>query len=245
MENWFMHFGTEMLGTMLLIILGNGVVANVILKDTKGNNAGWISITAGWSLAVIMGASISSAMGGKAHLNPAVTVGMIVNGWEANVGHFGLIPIFFVGQIAGALVGQVIVDLFYIKHITHTLSSEDKGAVLGMHSTGPTNKNILINLFSEFIGTAVLLTAVFATTQWFTTSGWMGPIFVGLAVFAVGLSLGGTTGYAINPVRDLVPRLVHQCLPIKGKGTSDWSYGWIPVVAPVLAGVVVGALFLI
>ncbi|ARU90865.1 glycerol uptake facilitator protein [Spiroplasma clarkii] len=245
MDNWLTYFMTETLGTMLLIVLGNGVVANIVLKNTKGNNGGWIAITAGWSFAVMLGATVSVALGGDAHLNPAVTMAMIVNGWESNVGHFGLIPIMLVGQILGAIVGQIIVDLFYIKHIHQTITEKEEGLVLAIHSTGPTYKNTFINCFCEFIGTSVLLVAIMATSAQFTDAGWMGPIFVGLAVFAIGLSLGGTTGYAINPVRDLAPRLVHQFLPVKGKGSSDWKYSWIPVVAPLLAGCVIGALFLI
>ncbi|AHI52408.1 MIP/aquaporin family protein [Spiroplasma culicicola] len=245
MENWFIHFGTEILGTMLLIILGNGVVANIILKDTKGENGGWIAITAGWALAVILAATIASGLDGKAHLNPAVTIAMLINGWESNVGDLGLIPLFFIGQLIGAILGQIIVDIFYIKHITHTISSGAAANVLGMHSTGPTHRNVFLNFFAEFVGTAVLVCAIFATTVWFGLSGWMGPIFVGLTVFGIGLSLGGTTGYAINPIRDLAPRIVHQLLPVKGKVKSDWGYSWIPVAAPLTAGIVVGALFLI
>ncbi|AUB31625.1 MIP/aquaporin family protein [Spiroplasma floricola] len=245
MNDWFMHFGTELIGTMVLILLGNGVVANVVLKNTKGNNGGLIAITIGWAVAVILGATIASAMGGKAHLNPAVTIAMISNGWEKNVGSFYLLPLILLGQILGAILAQVILDIFYIKHITHTISENEPSMVLAMHSTGPTYRNIVLNFFSEFIGTAVLILAIFASATWFKTANFMGPIFVGIAVLAIGLSLGGTTGYAINPVRDLMPRIVYQCLPVKNKVKADWQYSWIPVAAPLAAGVIVGLLFLI
>ncbi|WP_339020177.1 MIP/aquaporin family protein [Spiroplasma endosymbiont of Atherix ibis] len=245
MNDWFMNFGTELIGTMILILLGNGVVANVFLKNTKGNNGGFLSITIGWAVAVILGATISSAMGGKAHLNPAVTLAMLSNGWEKNVGSFGLLPLFFVGQIIGAILAQVILDIFYIKHITHTISEKQPENVLAMHSTGPTYRNIILNFFSEFIGTVVLVLAIFATINWFKFYNFMGPIFVGITVLGIGLALGGTTGYAINPVRDLIPRVVYQFLPVKNKVKADWQYSWIPVVAPLFAGVIVGLLFLI
>ncbi|AKU79792.1 MIP/aquaporin family protein [Spiroplasma turonicum] len=245
MENWFTHFGTELLGTFILIILGNGIVANVVLKNTKGNNAGWLSITIGWSFAVIIGATIASALKGAAHLNPAVTIAFVVNGWEKNIGSLGLIPIFIIGQLIGAILAQIVIDIFYIKHITNSISDNKNNNVLAMHSTGPQYRNIFSNFFCEFFATLILVVGIFSLSNWFSSATWMGPIFVGFIVLAIGLSLGGTTGYAINPFRDLCPRIVHQLLPLKGKSNSDWSYSWIPVVAPMLAGIMGGALFLI
>ncbi|AHB36038.1 MIP/aquaporin family protein [Spiroplasma apis] len=245
MENWFTHFGTELLGTCFLILLGNGVVANVILRDTKGNKGGFIAITTGWALAVALAATISSALGGAAHLNPAVTIAVLTNGWKENVGDFCLLPIFLIGQLIGAILGQVIIDIFYIKHILHTAASGEGANVLGMHCTAPTYRNVALNFFAEFVGTVVLIVAILSIKKFYSNAGWMGPLFVGLTVFGIGLSLGGTTGYAINPVRDIVPRIVHQLLPIKNKASSDWSYSWIPVIAPLASGLVVGAAFLI
>lgn len=246
MEDWYLYLLTELFGTMLLIILGNGVVANIVLKNTKGNNGGWISITAGWGFAVMLGATISTALGGLAHLNPAVTFAMITNGWFRNTGGSNwLIPLFIVGQLVGAALGQVLLDLFYIKHIVISISDLKSDAVLGMHSTSPTDRNMFINLFCEFLGTVVLIFTIFGIGRWFIGAQWMKPIFVGLAVFSIGLSLGGTTGYAINPARDLAPRIVYQLLPVKGKIKADWNYSWIPVIAPIVAGIVVGGIFLI
>ncbi|QEH61357.1 glycerol uptake facilitator protein [Spiroplasma chinense] len=244
MDNWLTYFSTELLGTMILIVLGNGVVANIVLKGTKGNNSGWIAISAGWGFAVTVGATISSALGGVAHLNPAVTIAMLISGWKQNIGPFSALPLILLGQVCGAIIGQIIVDIFYVKHINDTLSSDEKNNVLAMHATIPTHRNAFVNVFCEFIATAVLIATIMATRNWFGQSDWMGPIIVGVCVIAIGLSLGGTTGYAINPVRDLIPRIVHQLLPIKGKGKSDWKYSWIPVVGPILAGLVIGAAFI-
>ncbi|KAI92625.1 MIP/aquaporin family protein [Spiroplasma melliferum] len=242
---FFQHFGLELFGTMILIILGNGVVANILLKKTKGNGQGFFAITAGWGFAVLIGAMISSALHGVAHLNPAVTIAMVVqrtffvdNGWF-------LLPALLLGQIVGAVIGQIIVDVFYWKHIKDTVT-DNPDFILAMHATGPTHRNPFFNFFAEFIGTFVLIAAILAIGKY--SSGNLGPFapfFVGLTVFGIGLSLGGTTGYAINPVRDLIPRIVHFVLPLKNKGTSDWSYSWIPVIAPITAGVVTSGIFLL
>ncbi|KAF0850326.1 MAG: aquaporin family protein [Spiroplasma poulsonii] len=242
---FFQHFGLEMFGTMLLIILGNGVVANILLKNTKGNGQGFFAITAGWGFAVLVGAMASSALKGVAHLNPAVTFAMVVQQtWFINNGWF-LLPALLLGQVAGALIGQIIVDIFYWKHIKDTVN-DNPDFILAMHATGPTYRPAFFNFFAEFIGTFLLVAAILAIGKYETFSlGTWGPLFVGLTVFGIGISLGGTTGYAINPVRDLIPRIVHFVLPLKNKGNSDWSYSWIPVVAPTCAGLATGGIFLL
>ncbi|AGM25467.1 MIP/aquaporin family protein [Spiroplasma chrysopicola] len=245
MKIFLQHFGLEFFGTMLLIILGNGVVANTILKKTKGNGQGFFAITAGWGFAVLVGAMISSALKGVAHLNPAVTFAMVVQQTWFNANGWYLLPALLLGQLVGAVIGQIIVDIFYWKHIKDTVT-EQPDFILAIHSTGPTHKNNFFNFFAEFIGTFVLISAILAIGKYNTFSlGAWGPLFVGLTVFGIGLSLGGTTGYAINPIRDLAPRLVHFVLPLKNKGSSNWSYSWVPVIAPSAAGFVCGAIFLL
>ncbi|PPE05912.1 MIP/aquaporin family protein [Williamsoniiplasma lucivorax] len=247
------HFLTEFLGTMLLIILGNAVVANVVLKNTKGYKTQFVMIALGWGIAVAVGATIATALGGKAHLNPAVTMAMVVNGWEKGVGEWNLLPIILIAQFLGAIVGQIIVDLFYFDHIKQYFSKEtgDFGtkSVLGMHATGPQTRTIWVNFFSEFVGTAVLITFILSIGKIAALPSFVGPLLVGMTVLGIGCSLSGTTGYAINPFRDLSPRIVYQLLiflPFANREEkADWSYGWIPVVAPLCAGAVVGALFLI
>ncbi|ATZ16903.1 glycerol uptake facilitator protein [Williamsoniiplasma luminosum] len=253
MENAGMHFFTEFLGSLILIILGNGVVANVVLKNTKGYKSPFLMIALGWGFAVAVGATVAAALGGKAHLNPAVTIAMVVNGWESGVGSWGLFPIFIIAQFLGFFVGQIIVDLFYFDHIKKHFKkdSEDFGtkSVLAMHSTGPQTRTLWVNFFSEFIGTALLVTFILAIGKIGTLPTYLGPIFVGMVIMAIGCSLSGTTGYAINPFRDLTPRIVYQLLtflPFANREESaDWQYSWIPVVAPMSAGILVGALFLI
>ncbi len=240
-------FLTELFGTMILVMIGNGIVANSILKGTKGENAGWLAITIGWGFAVTIAATISSALGGMAHLNPAVTLAFVVNNWTTNVGGWELLPIFLIAQTLGAIIGQIILDIIYMNHI-HVSHSEKRGdLVLAMHSTGPTNRNVFSNLFTEFIATAVLVAAILSTSRgWLQDFEFMGPILVGIVVIGIGLGFGGTTGYAINPARDLGPRIVHQLIPYNKavKVKSDWSYSWIPIVAPSLGGIVIGAVFL-
>lgn len=237
---------TELFGTMLLIILGNGIVANVVLKGTKGQNAGWISITAGWGFAVFVAAMISSALGGVAHLNPAVTIMSAISSksWGfANVTSgfkgAGLFFVVLIVQLIGAMLGQIVVDILHLNHIKLTKQDQDfQTRFLAIHSTGATQKSISLNFLMEFVGTAVLLFAIIGV--WKSSFSSFGPLAVGLAVFSIGLSLGGTTGYAINPARDLGPRIVHALLPCKEKGSSDWKYSWIPVASPVSAAIVVG-----
>ena len=234
-------FIAELLGTMLLIILGDGVVANVVLGQTKGQNSGWIVITAGWAFGVTVAVYAVGTFSG-AHLNPAVTIGL------AAIGKFGwaLVPWYITAQMLGAFLGAVIVWLAYLPHWAVTDSDRLKRAVF---CTAPSIRNPVSNLITEIIGTAVLVLGVLAilTPKNLNPSfGWdvgLGPALVGVIVWAIGLSLGGPTGYAINPARDLGPRIAHAVLPIPGKGSSDWSYAWIPVVGPVLGGVIAAFLY--
>lgn len=233
----------EFIGTALLVLLGNGVVANVVLPKTKGNAAGWIVITFGWAMAVFVGVWCVGSISG-AHLNPAVTLGFALAGkgdfaWEHVPGYIG-------AQILGAILGAVLVFLFYYDHYA---ASDDADAKLATFATGPAIRNPLSNLFSETIGTLVLVFAVLMAVEPSIARdanveagfpslkiglGALGALPVGLLILAIGLSLGGTTGYAINPARDLGPRIVHAILPVPGKRDSDWSYAWIPVVGPML-----------
>ncbi|MDB6006648.1 MAG: Aquaporin [Prosthecobacter sp.] len=226
----------ELLGTMILILLGDGVVANVLLKQTKGNNGGWIVITAGWGFAVAIAVYCTNSFSG-AHLNPAVTLGL------AAIGKFewALVPGYIAAQMAGAFLGGVLVWLAYLPHWSVTSSSADKLAVF---STGPAIRHTVGNLICEAIGTALLVLGVLAIlspANLVPNSGFdkgFAPALVGLLVWSIGLSIGGPTGYAINPARDLGARLAHFVLPIPGKGGSDWAYAWIPVVGPIIGGIV-------
>ncbi|QVK05409.1 MIP/aquaporin family protein [Mycoplasma mycoides] len=243
---------TELFGTALLVLLGNGIVANVVLKGTKGQNAGWISITAGWGFAVFIAAGISGGLGGVAHLNPAVTIMFAIKaanntfGFNADaikqISGVGLFFIVLIVQFIGAILGSIFVDLLYWKHILTTKTDDDfQPRVLAIHSTGATHKTPVLNFLMEFIGTVVLLVGIWGlTAAKSSVFAAIGPLAVGLLVFGIGLSLGGTTGYAINPARDLGPRLVHTFLPLKDKGSSEWSYAWIPGLGPVAAAVVIG-----
>ena len=234
------EFLAETFGTTLLVILGDGVVANVLLNKSKGQNSGWIVIATGWALAVTVAVYATNSISG-AHLNPAVTIAM------ATIGNFAWakVPAFLVAQMLGGVLGAVIVWLAYLPHWAIT---EDKSAKLGVFCTAPAVRHPVSNLICEAIGTAVLvlgLLAVLTPVNLVASSGFkngFAPILVGIIVWAIGLSLGGPTGYAINPARDLGPRIAHYLLPIAGKGDSDWSYAWIPVVGPILGGVA-GALF--
>ncbi len=229
----------ELLGTMLLILLGNGVVANVVLKQTKGHNSGWIVITAGWAFAVTIGVYCTNAISG-AHLNPAVTVAMAVIGKFS----WSLVPGYIAAQMAGAFLGAVLVWLAYLPHWKVT---DDQGAKLAVFCTAPAIRHSVSNLICEIIGTSVLVLGVLAVlspANLVPNSGFdkgLAPALVGVIVWAIGLSLGGPTGYAINPARDLGPRLAHFVLPIPGKGGPDWNYAWIPVVGPIIGGII-GAL---
>jgi glycerol uptake facilitator protein len=236
----------EFMGTMFLIILGDGVVANVLLAKSKGENAGWIVITTGWAFAVMVGVFVSSAFGSAAaHINPAVTFGFALAGLTGGgFGGWGDVPGFVIAQILGAFVGAIIVWLAYMPHWEPT---KDAGLKLAVFSTGPAIRNPVLNVVTEVIGTFVLLMGVAAIFSAGTggISDGLGPFLVGALVWGIGLSLGGPTGYAINPARDLGPRIAHQILPIAGKGDSDWGYGWIPVVAPIIGGLLAGALILV
>jgi glycerol uptake facilitator protein len=232
----------EFVGTTLLVMFGNGVVANVVLNKTKGNGAGWIVITTGWALAVFVGVFSSQAVSG-AHLNPAVTLAM------AQAGKFpwASVPGYILAQMLGGIVGGAWVFFFYIEHFK---VSEDGSAKLACFCTAPNIRNLAQAFFCEMSGTFLLVLPVFlmtdakiklptaagATSEVIIGLGTLGALPVGLLVFAIGLSLGGTTGYAINPARDLGPRLAHALLPVPGKRDSDWGYAWIPVVAPVVGG---------
>jgi glycerol uptake facilitator protein len=225
----------ELVGTALLIILGDGVVANVVLQKTKGNNSGWIVITIGWAMAVFVGILTSAAASG-AHLNPAVTIAM------AAIGKFewALVPTYIAAQLLGAFLGAIIVLLSYQQHFNETENAADKLAVF---STGPAIRNTVHNLISEIIGTFVLVFAVLKIAAPANNLGALDALPVAFIVLAIGLSLGGTTGYAINPARDLGPRIAHTFLPIKNKGGSDWGYSWIPVIGPILGGLIAAFLF--
>jgi glycerol uptake facilitator protein len=242
----------ELLGTMMLIILGDGVVANVVLNKNKGQGGGgggaWIVITAGWAFAVLVGVFTAQAFGSPgAHLNPAVTFAFLVMG----VTPASEVVLFLIGQFIGAFLGAVIVWLAYMPHFDATRGEGSEGAKLAVFSTGPAIRNTGTNLICEIIGTFVLVMGVAAFFQVNTPitgiamSGGLGPVLVAFLVWGIGLSLGGPTGYAINPARDLGPRIAHFVLPIAGKGDSDWGYSWIPVVGPIIGGVIAGVLLTI
>lgn len=217
----------EFFGTMLLIILGDGVVAGVVLKRTKSENAGWLTVVVAWGLAVTL-AVFAVGDYSQAHLNPAVTIGLLVDGSFPS----DLVVGYILAQMAGAFVGAVIVWLHYLPHWKET---PDAAAKLAVFSTGPALRSPISNLISEIIATAVLILGILFLGGTEFSQG-LKPVIVGLLIIAIGLSLGGTTGFAINPARDLGPRLAHFILPIHGKGSSDWSYAWIPVVGPMIGG---------
>lgn len=227
----------EFVGTAILIILGDGVVGGVLLKDSKAENAGWVVITAGWGLAVAIAVYAVGGISG-AHINPAVTIALAVSGGF----EWAMVPGYIVAQLIGAIVGAAIVYLHYLPHWGLTA---DPGLKLAVFATAPAVRSTVPNVISEVIGTAVLLFGILAIganaesladPAVFATG--LQPLFVGLLVVAIGMSLGGPTGYAINPARDLGPRIAHAILPIPGKGTSDWSYSWIPVAGPVIGGII-------
>jgi glycerol uptake facilitator protein len=224
-------FGAEVIGTALLILLGNGVVACVLLNLSKGQNSGWIVITFGWGMAVMVAVFAIGQFSG-AHLNPAVTVGFAVAGTI----DWGDVPEYLAGEFVGAFIGATLVWLAYLDHWRET---EDPGLKLACFSTAPAIRNPVSNLITEIIGTFVLVFAVLAFfADKATAATGLGGLLVGLLVLSIGLSLGGPTGYAINPARDLGPRIMHAILPIAGKGGSDWGYSWVPVVGPIVGGVI-------
>ncbi len=226
----------EFIGTALLIVMGAGVVANVVLNKTKGQNSGWIVITFGWAMAVFLGVYASNSLGGSGHLNPAVTIGL------AAFGDFdpALLPTYLAAQFAGAFTGAVIVWVAYKQHFDET---ENKDLKLAVFSTAPAIRNPLYNLLTEIIGTFILLFGALTMSKSAATLGALDALPVALLVLGIGLSLGGPTGYAINPARDLGPRIAHFILPIAGKRNSDWSYAWIPVVGPIIGGLLAAGLF--
>lgn len=228
----------EFLGTMVLIIFGGGVVANVVLSRSKGEGAGWIAITTGWAIAVIIGVFVAQSAGSEqADINPAITFAKYLLG-----GTYTTAQLFktIAAELSGAFLGAVVVWLAYLPHWKVTSNPDKKLAVF---STSPAIKNLPANLLNEIIGTTILVIgvgAIFgAATQGSPVPG-LGPYLVGMLVWGIGLSLGGATGYAVNPARDLGPRIAHAILPIPGKGTSDWSYAWVPVTGP-LIGALLGA----
>ena len=223
----------ELAGTATLLYLGNGVVANMLLKDTKGSGTGLLAIAAAWAFAVTIAIYVSTYFGSSgAHLNPIVTIAGCVKS-----GDWSLFPTFIGAQLLGAMLGQLLVWLHYKPHYDVTT---DKGAILASFSTGPAIKNTPFNFISEAFASAL---AVVALGTFSTIETGLGPFMVGILVWAVGLGLGGTTGYAINPARDLGPRIMHAILPIPNKGDSGWEYAWIPVLGPA-AGAVLGAYIL-
>jgi glycerol uptake facilitator protein len=229
----------EFIGTMILIILGDGVVAGVLLRNSKAENSGWIVITFGWGMAVAVAVYCVFQFSGG-YINPAVTIAAAVTGGL----EWAVVPGYIIAQFLGAFVGAVIVWLAYLPHWPET---EDAGLKLGVFCTAPAIYNTPANLITEIIGTFMLVFGVFGI---FAYSGEVGgsaaalnPLLVGLLVLGIGLSLGGPTGYAINPARDLGPRIAHAVLPIAGKGGSDWGYSWIPVVGPIIGGIIGAVLF--
>jgi glycerol uptake facilitator protein len=222
-------FGAEAIGTALLILLGDGVVAAVLLSKSKAENSGWIVITWGWAMGVMVGVFAVAQFSG-AHLNPAVTFGFVLIG---NI-EWSDVPAYLAGEFAGAMIGATLVWLSYLSHWRET---EDPGLKLAVFCTAPAIRNTAHNIITEIIGTFVLVFGVLAFfADKATAATGLGGLLVGLLVLGIGLSLGGPTGYAINPARDLGPRIMHAILPIPGKGDSDWGYSWIPVVGPLIGG---------
>jgi glycerol uptake facilitator protein len=229
-------YGAETIGTALLILLGDGVVAAVLLNHSKAQNGGWIVITWGWGIGVMLGVFAVGQFSG-AHLNPAVTLGFAIEGrtdWSD-------VPKYVAGEFSGAFIGAVLV---YLSYLNHWRPTEDPGLKLAVFSTAPALRNTVANLITEIIATFVLVFGVLAI---FASKGVaadpLSGLLVALLVLGIGLSLGGPTGYAINPARDLAPRIAHALLPIPGKGPSDWGYSWIPVVGPLIGGAIAALLF--
>ncbi|MDD2797330.1 MAG: aquaporin family protein [Bacteroidales bacterium] len=223
----------EFIGTALLITLGGGVVANVVLEKTKGQNSGWIVIAFGWAMAVFVGVYSSLKLGGSGHLNPAVTIALATFGTFK----FSLILTYILAQILGAFTGGVIVWLAYKDHFDSTNNSDLKMAIF---CTSPAIRKPINNLLTEIIGTFVLLFGALCLSPSANSMGSLEALPVSLLVLGIGLSLGGPTGYAINPARDFGPRLAHYILPIKGKRDSDWSYSWIPIIGPIIGALIAG-----
>ncbi len=230
------HFIAEIVGTAILILLGNGAVANVLLKKSKGEASGWIVITAGWGMGVAIAIYVTGWVSG-AHINPAVTIGFLSVG---KISVIDAIP-YICGQFIGAFLGSVLVWLSYLPHWGLTDNPDFK---LSCFSTMPAVRKFWLNFLTEVIGTAMLLVGVLGIANKNNgLANGFGPLAVGLLVFAIGLSLGGPTGYAINPARDLAPRIAHFILPISGKRDSDWRYSWVPVFGPLLGGLIGAMLY--
>ncbi|AWK52460.1 aquaporin [Clostridium beijerinckii] len=227
-------FTAELIGTMILVLLGDGVVANVVLKNSKGSGSGWIVITTGWAFAVAIPALMFGSYSGG-HFNPALTIALAVIG---NVS-WSVVPTYIAGQMIGGFIGAILV---YVMYYDQFRTSDNAGDKLGVFATGPAVRNIGINFTCEVIATFMLVFGILAMGAQATAPG-IGVLFVGLLIWVLGLSLGGPTGYALNPARDLSPRIAHALLPIPGKGGSDWGYSWVPVVAPIVGGTIGALLF--
>jgi glycerol uptake facilitator protein len=226
----------EFAGTALLITMGCGVVANVLLTGSKGQNSGWIVITFGWGMAVFLGVYSSLSLGGSGHLNPAVTIALTATGqFEAD-----LLPVYIAAQFAGAITGATIAWLAYYQHFAATA---DKDLKLAVFCNAPAIRTVIPNLLTEIIGTFLLMFGALTMSKPTDSLGTLDALPVGLLVLGIGLSMGGPTGYAINPARDLGPRIAHFLLPVAGKRNSDWSYSWIPVVGPVIGALIAAFLY--
>lgn len=227
-----MNLGTfmaELIGTAILVLLGDGVVANVVLKKSKGFNSGWMVIASGWAFAVAVPVFMFGTISG-AHFNPAVTLALAVTGKFA----WSQVPMYILAQFIGAFIGATLVLLSYYNHFEAT---EDKATKLGVFCTAPEIRNPKWNFITEFIGTFLLMFGILGISSSPFVDG-LQPLAIGILIWAIGLCLGGPTGYAINPIRDFGPRLAHFILPVPSKGGSDWKYAWIPVVAPILGAIV-------
>lgn len=226
----------EFAGTALLLLMGCGVVANVVLSKTKGNNSGWIVIAFGWAMAVFLGVYTSVSLGGSGHLNPAVTLAMaLFSNFDIN-----LVGPYVAAQTAGAIVGAFIAWMAYQQHFNETDNADLKLAVF---CTAPAIRNPISNLITEIIGTFVLVFGALAMSKPSNSLGSLDALPVALLVLGIGLSLGGPTGYAINPARDLGPRIAHFILPIPGKRDSDWAYAWVPIIGPVIGAIIAAKIF--
>jgi glycerol uptake facilitator protein len=225
----------ELIGTFLLVLLGNGVVANVVLTKSKGNNAGWLTIAAGWGIALFVGVYVVAASSG-AHLNPAVSIGL------AAVGKFAWsdVPVYAIGQMLGAMLGALIVWVTYRQHFDHTA---DPDAQLAAFCTGPAIRSPLHNLVTEAVGTFVLVFGIMMIASPQNSLGALDALPVALLLFGIGLSLGGPTGFAVNPARDLGPRIMHTLLPISNKRDSDWGYAYVPVAGGIIGGLIAAVVF--
>ena len=229
------YFLGEFIGTAMLIILGNGVVANVLLNKSKGQNSGWIVITLGWGMAVFVGVYMSAAASG-AHINPAVTIAFA---WLGKI-TWDLVPGYIAAQVLGAMAGSLLVWIAYRQHYAETENADLKMATF---CTSPAIRSPFNNLFTEIIGTFILILGVLFIASPQSSLGALDALPVALLVLGIGLSLGGPTGYAINPARDLGPRIMHFILPMKNKRDSDWSYSWIPVVGPIIGSIAAALVF--